>query len=472
MKANKTIVVGLDGAHFELIDPWLAGGDLPNIKKIVDIGVKADMLSCLPPVTSPNWKCYSTGMNPGKLGIFWWENIDVKNRKVYYPKERKNLSKEIWDYLSEAGFKVLVIGTPLTYPPKRVNGMMISGGLDAEEEHFTYPADLEAELKKKYHYQVRTTFNLETEKEKAVAEIYHLINQRFQVALDLLKKENFDFIQVTTFYLNALQHFFWNGEETKKAWKIIDRYIGEFLKLPETNLILMSDHGSNKIETVFNVNTWFHREGYLKYRTSLWLLKYVSKLGLSKSNLVKIINLFRLNFLVEQVRKILPKEIFENLPLASGEVNKSGKATTIDWENSTAVASGQGPVYLLNKSKKDEIKKKLKELKGIDGQRVVNEVYDREEIYSGKYLNEAPDLIIDQAEHVHIKGNIGSQQIFEPPKRWRAENKKYGLFLAIGPDFCFKIERPIKILDLAPTILSIFDLNKPADMDGSTFSDG
>ncbi|MFW6121196.1 MAG: alkaline phosphatase family protein, partial [Petrotogales bacterium] len=72
----RVIVIGLDGAHFELIEPWLKKGELPNIKKCIEEGVSADMEVCLPPVTSPNWKCYSTGLNPGKLGIFWWENID------------------------------------------------------------------------------------------------------------------------------------------------------------------------------------------------------------------------------------------------------------------------------------------------------------------------------------------------------------------------------------------------------------
>jgi len=79
----KLVVVGLDGASFELLDPWIEEGSLPNLRKIKDSGVYGDMESCLPPVTSPNWKCYSTGKNPGKLGIFWWENIDVKNKRVH-----------------------------------------------------------------------------------------------------------------------------------------------------------------------------------------------------------------------------------------------------------------------------------------------------------------------------------------------------------------------------------------------------
>jgi predicted AlkP superfamily phosphohydrolase/phosphomutase len=112
----KTVVVGLDGAAFELIDPWIGEGALPNIARIKREGVWGDMRSVLPPVTSPNWKCYSTGKNPGKIGIFWWENIDWHNRKVYYPVARKLENKEIWDYMGEAGMKVGVLGMPQRKP--------------------------------------------------------------------------------------------------------------------------------------------------------------------------------------------------------------------------------------------------------------------------------------------------------------------------------------------------------------------
>ena len=62
----KAIVIGLDGASFKLIKPWIEEGVLPNIRKVIEKGVYGDMRSCLPPVTAPNWKCYSTEKNPGE----------------------------------------------------------------------------------------------------------------------------------------------------------------------------------------------------------------------------------------------------------------------------------------------------------------------------------------------------------------------------------------------------------------------
>ena len=82
---TETIVLGLDGANWALLEPWLEAGNLPNIQSLREEGTWSDMESCLPPVTCPNWRCYSTGKNPGKLGVFWWEKIDTNNRTLSTP---------------------------------------------------------------------------------------------------------------------------------------------------------------------------------------------------------------------------------------------------------------------------------------------------------------------------------------------------------------------------------------------------
>lgn len=452
---SRTVVIGLDGAHFELIEPWLEEGELPNIKKMMEEGIYSDMEACLPPVTSPNWKCYSTGKNPGELGIFWWENIDVENRRVFYPEERKGGHEEIWDTLSNKGYKVVVINTPLTYPPKEVNGIMICGGPDCQERGFTYPKDLEERLKNKYNYGVHLKKDMRTNEREAIREIYELIKSRFEVALDLFEGENPDFMQVTTFYLNTLQHFLWNGEETKKAWKIIDGYIGKFLEKDNTNVILMSDHGSNEIETVFNINTWLEGEGYLKYNWKFRLSRFLERLNLSREKIGKFLDTLGLR---ETIKKIVPQKVNETVPSQTGEIKKSGKSDKIDWEKSKAVASGQGPIYLLEDDKelKEGIKNKLFEIRNEKGNKVIREVYEKEEIYSGKYMDEAPDLIIDQMPNVHIPGGIGKENIFDFSEVWKAENKKYGLFVGIGNDLNEEELENLKIIDLKNQILDLF----------------
>ena len=65
MTANtpgKTIVVGLDGATFDLIRPWAAEGYLPVLNKIMQEGAHGELGSTLPPMTAPAWTTFATGV--------------------------------------------------------------------------------------------------------------------------------------------------------------------------------------------------------------------------------------------------------------------------------------------------------------------------------------------------------------------------------------------------------------------------
>ncbi|MFP4634097.1 MAG: alkaline phosphatase family protein [Candidatus Aenigmatarchaeota archaeon] len=454
VESMKTIVLGLDGAHFELIDPWIEEGELPNLKKMKEEGCWADMKVCLPPVTSPNWKCYSTGKNPAELGIFWWENIDVKNRRVYYPQDRKFNHKEIWDYLGEEGYKVGIIGTPLTYPARDINGLMVSGGPDAENNSKA----ISGEFKKRPGFKVRPNTPMKADRIKSAEETVKLIEHNFREALDLFEREGLDFMQFTSFNINVLHHFLWDHEKTLEGWKVIDKYLGKLME-KDCQTFIMSDHGSNKIETIFNINIWLEKEGYLKTKKNLF-----QKLGLSSDVLIKLTSKLKI---YPFLRRILPDKILRKLPSKGGEVKREGKEDIIDWEKSKAVASGQGPIYLIDKEYKKEIKNKLEGLKDPKGNEVINKVYEKEEIYSGKYIKEAPDLIIDQAKGVHIPGGLGQDKVFGLEVPWVSENKKTGMFMAYGPKIKSKgrIEG-VSILDLAPTILRLHGTRKPKGMDG------
>jgi len=85
------------------------------------------MESCPPPVTCPNWRCYSTGKNPGKLGVFWWEKIDTEERTLTTPTSRSFKSSNYWDYLNDAGKTVGIMNLPMSYPPFEVDGWMVAG---------------------------------------------------------------------------------------------------------------------------------------------------------------------------------------------------------------------------------------------------------------------------------------------------------------------------------------------------------
>ena len=464
----KMIVIGLDGASFELIEPWLRAGKLPNLKRLITNGVRGSSRSCLPPTTSPNWKCYSTGKNPGKLGIFWWENIDLINRRRYIPANRAQ-TRELWDYLSESGMKAGVINMPLTYPPKQVNGFMIAGGPDAQDRHFTYPGELESRLKKEFKYEVHPVIRSDWRRsDEAISRLMALMEKRFLVAKTLAKEYELDFLHLTIFYINSLHHDRWDDEVVERAWELIDRNIGMLIsEFKDCNFIIMSDHGTNEINQVFYINSWLEKQGYLKTSGSLWLPRLLYRLGLNEQRLFAIAQKLHLSSIL---KRVVPKKLRNNIPSAIGTMELEQKEAKIIWEKSRALGSGQGPLYLLadNAALRNELTDKLQKLTNPStGLKVARHVYQREDIYQGDFLPEAPSIIIDQYPHTHIRGSIGNKNIFEEPQRWRAENTTEGIFIASGPDFKQGIEAEnVTILDLAPTILYLMGVPVPDDLDG------
>ncbi len=68
----KVVVVGLDGAIWDPLLPYINKGELPGYAQFWKKGMHGPLLSTIPYLTQPAWKSYSIGKNPGKTGVFHW----------------------------------------------------------------------------------------------------------------------------------------------------------------------------------------------------------------------------------------------------------------------------------------------------------------------------------------------------------------------------------------------------------------
>jgi predicted AlkP superfamily phosphohydrolase/phosphomutase len=472
----ETVVVGLDGAGADLLEPWIEAGDLPALEEILETGVSGELEPVLPPVTSPNWKAYATGKNPGKLGIFWWHNVDVDEERVRIPRERYHHYDEYWELLAEAGEDVGVVGVQTTYPPKDFDGLLVAGPPDAAEEGYTHPPWLEAELESRFDYQVTNDGIIEADNPEVWEAVLDIIDSRFEAANYLLEEHSLSFLQVTTFYINALHHNLWDHEYTKRGWEIIDDHLADFLER-DCDLVVMCDHGHAEIETTFNVNAWLEREGYLEYDTGV--ADTLHDLGVNTDRIKRAL------YAVERTvpgdvavrptaERLAPQWLLNRLPDESGELGGS-KHGMADWTASDAIASAQGPVYLtVDRSDpryddlREELMGALSSLTDPDGRPVATDVHAAEEVYSGPYLPEAPDIVFDKARRVNVREGFGADEVFprEDPD-WEGVNTRRGLFAATGPSFPSGSVRRVSILDLAPTLLALHGLEAPPNMDGT-----
>jgi predicted AlkP superfamily phosphohydrolase/phosphomutase len=467
-----TVVLGLDGAAFELIRPWIEDGSLPTFRRLESEGVATDMESCLPPVTCPNWQCYATGTNPGRLGVFWWERVDTEDHQIGSTSTQGQFdATHYWQYLDG---EVAVVNLPTSYPPPEVDGVHIAGGPGAQQSGYTNPADVESSLESAYDYKVHPQhmgeLSADDVENPCIDEIYALIDSRFDVLERYLSEGRFELIHVSVFYINVLQHFYWDHGVTKRAWERIDERVSDLLAGEELDtLFVMSDHGSNEIEREFRINDWLREEGYLEVTESVTDLLY--RAGITKERIRSILSTFGVE---RTLRQIVPTRLQHVLPAADGGVDKTAKAGLIDWEASVAMGSGQGPLYVLagDERRRREVQTELIErLDGLShrGRTIVEEAVPAREVYDGPYLDTAPAIVLRQAPRVHIDGSVDrDRDPFGEPTRWRGENKQTGLFVAHGesvdPD---ATPSEMNILDIAPTVLHRHGAAIPDVMDGT-----
>jgi predicted AlkP superfamily phosphohydrolase/phosphomutase len=143
----KLLVLGLDGATFDIIDR-LGDDHLPYLKGIIAGGVRGLLESTFPPVTGPAWTAFATGKNPGKTGVFGFRSRTAKDnfnmKMVTSTKFRQ--AGTWWDYLSDVGIKVGIWNYPVLYPPYPINGFMVGGFGCSPNDEFTYPRELKETL--------------------------------------------------------------------------------------------------------------------------------------------------------------------------------------------------------------------------------------------------------------------------------------------------------------------------------------
>ncbi|NLV08387.1 nucleotide pyrophosphatase [Halomicrobium mukohataei] len=469
---TKTIVIGLDGSNWPLICPWIDKGYLPNFAKLRNQGAYGISRSYLPPVTCPNWKCYASGKNPGKLGVYWWERIDTIGQSIHLPDATDFTSPEIWDYLNDAGKSAGVINLPMTYPPREIDDFMIAGGPRSRERNYTKPEELQSEVEDRFGYRVHPQSVLKSNEnaEEEVEMIHDLLQSRLRTAYTLCEERDIDFLHVTLFHLNVLQHYFWNGDETRRAYEIIDEELGRFIE-EDYNLVLMSDHGCTEIDTVFYINHWLAKQGYLSTETTL--ASRLHDIGVTQERIASLIDTVGLE---KYIRPLVPRQVIERFPSDEGVVREE-KLNMVDWDETKAIGSGQGLIYVVadSASKRstiiESLKSDLQSVTGVDGRSVVQSIHDPEEIYNGEHVDRAPDLVFDQRPGVHTSEAMGVGEVVSSPTGWRGENVPDGMVLFHGDDIQSQEIDPIRISDIAPTVLHWMGLDIPTDIDGTAQTD-
>ncbi len=471
---HKLIVIGLDGATWQLLNPLIKAGRLPHLARLRQEGASGVLQSCILPWTFPAWRVYSSGKNPGKLGVYWFSSVDWVEHKFRLNDATSFQSPDLWDHLNTHDLRTGVIDMPATYPPHPLNGFMISGYPAEDNKPYTYPKALKTKLKAALGYKTYAESNPQ-DRETYLEEQQEIIRSRFATARHLM--DQVDFLHLTIFCIDQIQHRFWNDEGLFRTWEVLDEELGHFVAEPDYTYLFMSDHGfgPTPIAEIFQLNTWLAREGYLKIQRRATDVLY--RLGLTKRNLLKMA---RALGIAKWLRHNVPDRVRHALPLRQGKTGEAmmfDRAPLIDWEHSEVLADGHGLLYFnpdLSSERSNrlrhELQEKLSALRApITGLPVASRVYTREEIYSGPFLEQAPEIILLSRDGCLVKDGVGGSKIFQSPEmeRWNAKHASDGIFMAWGRYIQAGVTvQSASLLDLAPTVLHVMGCPVSKDMDG------
>jgi len=208
---------------------------------------------------------------------------------------------------------------------------------------------------------------------------------------------------------DRIQHMFWRHNEMSFDYRIIklaeeieshyiemDSFLGKIIekKSEDTALFVFSDHGFTSFDYQIDLNRWLVENGFL---------------GLAEE----------------------PEE----------ETSWGALYRNVDWSKTKAYAAGFSGIYLNLKGRerdgivekedceyiKNEIIEKLMALKDVYGNRVIEEVYPKERIYNGKYVANAPDIVVGYRPGYRTSwqtaiGGVYRDVISKNEKKWRGDH--------------------------------------------------
>ncbi len=456
-RPSRVVVIGWDSAPPQLVFEQLANR-MPHLTRLREQGAWGRLRSCHPPITVPAWTCMLASKNPGRLGFYGFRNRKVGGYDTNWIATSAAVREpRVWDILSVKGKSVCLHAVPQTYPVQPVNGVLVADFLTpSTDSDYTYPQGLKQELQQVCKGYLIDVEGFRTEdKAGLLQQLYTVTDKHHQAVLYLLDKRPWDFFLTVEMGPDRLQHGFWKycdpehpkyepGSPFEDAiadyYAYLDGQLGEVLaKVGEEALVLVvSDHGAKAMKGSLNLNDFLIQEGWLT-----------------------------LNQEVPPGSRLDPQ--------------------VIDWSRTRAWAWGgyysrvflnvagrepQGTIAPADYERtREELAALIRSIPDDQGRPMATEVLRPEDIFTGPYVSEAPDLFV---YFDNLSWRAG--QDLNNPVLYSfdteigpddAVHDHYGIFVMAGPGVVSRGELAgLHLMDVAPTVLHHLGLTPPADMEG------
>ena len=420
IKNPKTIIIGLDGVPFGMIKDFAETGVMPCTAKLISQGIFRVMHSSVPEVSSVAWSSMITGTNPGRHGIFGFVDLSPGSYKMKFPNFNDLKAPPFWDLWDG---KSVIINVPSTYPVKAMNGVLISGFVSIDFEKSDHPRSLVPDLK-------RMDYRLDVDSQKAhssmklfLEDLDKTLDARIEAYRYLWDSINFQTFMLVFTATDRLMHFLWDAYEDTdhkyhnlflEHFRRIDEVIGEIAgKISDEDiLIIHSDHGFERLDYDVYINYLLMQEGFLQIKEG-------------RNNALDNIDHGTMAFALDPARIYLNRK-------------------------------GRYPRGTVNQADTAEISDRLEKLFSsltINGRKVIRDIYRKEQLYTGPYVENAPEMVLVGAEGFNLRANIKAEKLYDK-----------GIFSGKHTqDTAFLMIRGLSNASIVPDIPAISDIKAIAE---------
>ena len=375
---GKTIIIGLDGVPFGMIKDFSGNGVMPNTSELISNGAFKPLHSSIPEVSSVAWSSMITGTNPGSHGTYGFMDLHPNTYQMKFPNFNDLKARPFWD---EWEGKSVIINVPSTYPVREMNGVLISGFVSIDFEKSVHPKSLVPQLKG-LDYRLDVDAQLaHGSMDRFLEDLDKTLDARIEAYRMLWQTIDWQTFMLVFTGTDRLMHFLWNAYEQKdheyhgyflEHFRKIDDAVGEILsQISDDDLVIMhSDHGFERLDNDIYIAYVLMDKGYLEFKAGEDVT--INNIGSGTKAFV-----------------LDPARIY---------INYKGKypCGSVDHEEGDAILG--------------ELENIFKALE-VDGKKVVRDIYRKEQIYSGPYLDDGPEMVLIGTEGFNLKANLKVTQL-------------------------------------------------------------
>ncbi|ELZ98893.1 hypothetical protein C440_01015 [Haloferax mucosum ATCC BAA-1512] len=447
------IVLGLDGATFSLIRPWVEAGALPTFSRLLDESVHGELESTVPEITVPAWPAFATGRDPESFDMYGFTHFNRDTNELDLSHDEFVRGK-MWDAIDDQDGRSVVFNIPGSYPWQAIDGAIIAAAPEYKEEYSHPPEKWDELVELVDGYKLR---NDKVPGSQAYVDLsLELVDKRFTGFEHFIESEDPDLAVGLIRATDRVAHHYWETEVSDdnallQVYKRVDERLSEFLDShDDEDIVIMSDHGFEKVTGKFMPNKVLADDGFIHLtdsgdstKATLGSLKDYASTALGTVGLLSF------------ARKVVPEDFVNSLP--SGDTLSLDNAINlgrIDFDRTKAVCDvGQKTtlVYALSDDESqvdaicDEAEATLRRGATDVGLDVSFKRLER----GGPHT---PDLaMIIETPEIHASSRLDTDSaLIDVDTSGHARD---GVFFARGPSFRTGSVEGAHITDVAPTIL-------------------